>query len=228
VAEAPTPSDQTADSEQGDLIAAAIQQLGTPKPNLEVRLSRELVGLLSEQLYQSPVKAIEELVVNAYDADADSCRIALANGAGSGGAMVVFDDGVGMDEEGLSDLWHVGHSRKRDEQVEQARKRKQIGKFGIGKLSTYAVANRLTYISRVNDVVLATSLDYDTFKEDPEGPGVPVELPVVEVPLEKLLEHPPLAAGLQRARVDEKSLGTPGVTWTIVVDVREPDARRGR
>ena len=33
---------------------------------VSVTLSNQLVRLLSEQLYQSPLKAIEELVVNAY------------------------------------------------------------------------------------------------------------------------------------------------------------------
>ena len=40
---------------------------GAPLP---VTLSPELIGLLSEQLYRSPSKAIEELVVNAFDAEA--------------------------------------------------------------------------------------------------------------------------------------------------------------
>ena len=40
-----------------------------------VKLSNELVRLLSDQLYQSPLKAIEELVVNSYDAGAAVCRL---------------------------------------------------------------------------------------------------------------------------------------------------------
>ena len=52
-----------------------ITKIGDPCGSLQVRLSNQLIHLLSEQMYSSPVKAIEELVVNAYDADASICRI---------------------------------------------------------------------------------------------------------------------------------------------------------
>jgi hypothetical protein len=50
---------------------------GMVEDTFPVRTSPEIVQLLSEQLYTSATKAIEELVVNAYDADAEECRIAL-------------------------------------------------------------------------------------------------------------------------------------------------------
>ena len=42
---------------------------------ISVQISNEIVHLLSDQLYQSPLKAIEELVVNSYDAGAGVCRL---------------------------------------------------------------------------------------------------------------------------------------------------------
>ena len=53
-------------------LAAMGHSFREPVP---VTLSPELIGLLSEQLYRSPSKAVEELVVNAYDADADEARV---------------------------------------------------------------------------------------------------------------------------------------------------------
>ncbi len=103
---------------------------GTPG---EVQLSHELVSLLSEQLYQSPLKAIEELVVNAYDADANECRLYVPEPTAitaSDALIAVYDNGVGMDRQGLLDLWHIGHSRKRDADMVARLKRKSIGKFG--------------------------------------------------------------------------------------------------
>src|SRR5262249_52114519 len=151
---------------------------------LEVRLSRELVSLLSEQLYASPLKAIEELVVNAFDADARVCRVRLPERLDetAGGPIVVFDDGVGMDVDGLRDLWHIGHSSKRDDEVQKKRDRKQIGKFGIGKLATYAIARHVTYLTKVADgALLVATLDYEAFNSDPTGSGDTVALDVVEV-----------------------------------------------
>ena len=116
---------------------------GTP---IVVKLSYSLVRLLSEQLYQSPLKAVEELVVNAYDADANFCRIFVPISE-QDEFVAIFDDGDGMDYQGLVDLWQIGHSNKRDEEITHRTRRKQIGKFGIGKLAAYTIANQLTYIT---------------------------------------------------------------------------------
>ncbi len=59
---------------QTALIADAIESLPKTGQAVQVTLSHALVRLLSEQLYQSPIKAIEELVVNSYDAEATECR----------------------------------------------------------------------------------------------------------------------------------------------------------
>lgn len=148
----------------------------------EVMLSHELVGLLSEQLYKSPIKAIEELVVNAYDADAKECRLHVphpAVAATPDAFIAVFDDGVGMDKRGLLDLWHIGHSRKRDMDVAARLTRKSIGKFGIGKLATYSVGKRLTYISKTKEApILGVTVDFTQFDSAEKGKSVKIPLPV--------------------------------------------------
>jgi len=132
--------------------ADSLQAAGTHVRDVTVRLSKEIITLLSEQLYQSPSKAIEELVVNSFDADATSCYVmvpAAAQGTDAGRLplILVYDDGTGMDADGLADLWRVGKSNKREEAIARLRKRRQIGKFGIGKLATYALADRVTYLT---------------------------------------------------------------------------------
>ena len=134
---------------------SSYQSVGEP---ITVKLSYSLVRLLSEQLYQSPLKAIEELVVNAYDANAKECRISVPTQTQTN-FVAVYDDGDGMDYQGLVDLWQIGHSNKRDKEteIEQRSQRKQIGKFGIGKLASYTIANQLTYItSSVTDKICRT------------------------------------------------------------------------
>ena len=90
---------------------------------VKVALSYALIRLLSEQLYQSPLKAIEELVVNAFDAEARVCRIYVPT-TDQEQFIAVFDDGIGMDYRGLVDLWQVGHSNKRDGEIVLRSKRK--------------------------------------------------------------------------------------------------------
>ena len=150
--------------------------MGDEVKELRVRLSYELVQLLSEQLYQSPLKAIEELVVNAYDADAKVCAVQIPDPERSW--IAVYDDGVGMDVAGMEELWHIGRSNKRSDAIAKARSRKQIGKFGIGKLATYAIANRITHISKTREGLHVVTVDFRKFQKDAEGAGSAVDLPV--------------------------------------------------
>jgi len=200
------------------VIGQTLEQAGEPRGELEVRLSRELVSLLSEQLYTSPLKAIEELVVNAFDADAEICRVELPPTLTEDTAepIVVFDDGIGMDFEGLSDLWHIGHSSKRTEAIERQRKRKQIGKFGIGKLATYAIARHITYVTKTADgPVLSATLDYEQFHENPTGGGEAVPLAVVELAPDAVRADEALARIL--SGLDIEDLLRPGSHWTIAL-----------
>ena len=46
-------------------VAADLAVIGEHREDIRVSLSKEIITLLSEQMYQSPAKAIEELVVNS-------------------------------------------------------------------------------------------------------------------------------------------------------------------
>ncbi len=64
-----------------------------------------------------------------------------------------------MDESGLRDLWHIAFSPKKDSRLQHGRQ--MVGKFGIGKLATYVLANRLTYICKSEDqVIRRVTMDY--------------------------------------------------------------------
>ena len=163
-------------------IEETVSSAGEKKGEVEVALSNELVTLLSDQLYQSPTKAIEELVVNSYDAEASECRLYVpAPSSEKDKFIVIYDDGTGMSLEGLKDLWHIGSSKKRSQNAENKSKRKQIGRFGIGKLATYTVANQLSYITKNDNSILSVSLDFRRFAVNPQGSSKAVELSVFEI-----------------------------------------------
>jgi hypothetical protein len=64
-----------------------------------------------------------------------------------------------MDEQGLRQLWHIAFSPKRTKPTEYGRS--IIGKFGIGKLATYVLANKLTYICKAKDgKIRRVTMDY--------------------------------------------------------------------
>jgi HSP90 family molecular chaperone len=135
---------------------------GNETEKIDVRLSYRIVRLFSEGLYASPNKAIEELVANSFDAGASRVAVLLpADFHDQGATIAVIDDGEGMDAEGLKQHWLIGKSLKRD-LAKLPLGRRQIGKFGIGKLATYVIANRLTHISKKGSKYYSTSMNFKT------------------------------------------------------------------
>ena len=158
--------------------------IGDATDNIEVRLSYRIVELFSEGLYTSPNKAVEELVANSFDAGARRVHVLLSSNLHDQDATIaVFDDGEGMDQEGLKSHWLIGISNKRKLSA-LPRGRQQIGKFGIGKLATYVLANRLTHISKCGGNYYSTSMDYRTIdrRVDREvEPKAPIKLALREL-----------------------------------------------
>lgn len=201
-------------------LTNSLPELGEHKGDLPVALSNELVHLLSEQLYHSPLKAIEELVVNSFDADAPECRVFVPSPSDTDHPfIVVYDNGTGMDYQGLGNLWQIGRSNKRDAEIALRAKRKQIGKFGIGKLATYTISNELTYLTRVDDVILSVTIEFTNFDPSPTGGGKEIKLPVFQVVDWKALEANEVFRTIcKTADIDLEGLfHDEAKSWTIAV-----------
>jgi len=159
-------------------------EIGKERSKIEVKISYRIIKLFSEGLYTSPNKAVEELVSNAFDAGARNAHVILSPDlSATDSAIVVIDDGSGMDRNGLEKHWLIGVSDKRDNSG-IANGRKQIGKFGIGKLATYVLANRLTHICKRNGHYYSTSMDYTAIPEREHGAidtEEKVQLPLLEL-----------------------------------------------
>jgi hypothetical protein len=162
----------------------AFVETGSETEKIDVRLSYRIVRLFSEGLYASPNKAVEELVANSFDAGARQVVVLLpADFHDQGATIAVLDDGEGMDAAGLKQHWLIGKSYKRDLPTLPLG-RQQIGKFGIGKLASYVLANRLTHISKKGGKFYSTSMDFATVDErgDEEvEPKTPIKIALREL-----------------------------------------------
>jgi hypothetical protein len=151
-----------------------------------VRISLAIIERFSEGLYSSPNKTFEELVSNSYDAGAEHVWVYMpADLAAPSSSILVIDDGESMDVQGLNDLWRIGKSTKRDGSVD--RHREPIGKFGIGKLATYVLAEELTYIVLKDGVYRAVTMDYQKVRGEMNDPHT-LNLQVVELTREEARE----------------------------------------
>jgi len=123
--------------------------LGSATGFIPVRIGFRIVELFSDGLYSSPNKAIEELVSNSFDAGARNVHVVLSPDRTTAESIIaVIDDGVSMDESGLRQHWLIGDSNKRRPDLDKPLGRKQIGKFGIGKLATFVLASHFTHICK--------------------------------------------------------------------------------
>ncbi len=144
-------------------------QAGKKIDDIEVKISYRIIELFSAGLYSSPNKAFEELVCNSYDAFANNVSVYVPSDISATGAYIwICDNGEGLDAQGLKDLWRIGESFKRNDPARD-KKRLQIGQFGIGKLSTYILAHKLTYISKKNGQYIFATMNYDLIQEDIES-----------------------------------------------------------
>lgn len=143
--------------------SVTIESIGEARSKIAVEIGVRFLKHFSEQLYSSPQKAFEELISNGWDAGASRVDVRISPDLKNNVAatMAVFDNGVSMDEAGLRQLWHVAFSPKEGKVTEHGRP--VIGKFGIGKLATYVLANKLTYICRAADgKIRRVTMDYGT------------------------------------------------------------------
>lgn len=139
---------------------SGFESIGEKVDDIPVELSSRFLEHFSEQLYSSPNKAFEELVSNAWDAAARSVYIRTSDDFPSDSScLYVLDDGFSMTAEGMYELWKVAHSPK--ESQDTFKGRSVIGRFGIGKLATYVLANKLTYICKGQDgLIRGVTMDY--------------------------------------------------------------------
>jgi hypothetical protein len=143
-----------------------ISTIGNKFDDINVEISYRIIQLFSAGLYSSPNKAFEELVCNSYDAFANIVSVFVPSDLTVDGAYIwVCDNGEGLDSSELKDLWRIGESSKR-KNIARDKKRLQIGQFGIGKLATYVLARKLTYISKKNNRYILATMDYDLIKEE--------------------------------------------------------------
>lgn len=143
-----------------NMLENPIKSVGSEVDEVSVQIGPQFLNLFSKQLYSSPNKAFEELISNSWDADAENVNVSVPEDLNNTDARIwILDDGISMDVSGFKDLWSVATSKKR--QPEYQAKRKPIGKFGVGKLATYLLANELTYICKASDgIIRAVTLDY--------------------------------------------------------------------
>lgn len=118
--------------------------MGSKAPPLEMEIQLSVVEDLGIKLYGYLPPVISEIVANAWDADATKVDVALPDEASNRDfKIVVIDDGHGMSYEEIGEKYLLVGRKRRDEAGGEKTPggRRPMGRKGIGKLSTFGVAN---------------------------------------------------------------------------------------
>ncbi len=129
----------------------------------QFKVDAALLRELGERLIGRAHIALAELVKNAYDADAHTCRIDIEDDR-----IVVTDDGHGMTEREFHDIWlRVGTTHRAQQQISPGLARQLTGSKGIGRLSAQFLAARMELCSSAQSSsgqVLCADVDWRTIR----------------------------------------------------------------
>jgi hypothetical protein len=137
------------------------------------RPKAHILRLLGEELIKSPTMAIYELIKNSYDADASYCKVNFSEIESiDHGKITVIDNGLGMTEKVLKDVWlepGTDFRKKIDENGERQITRSVIynrvptGEKGVGRFASHRLGRKISLITRPTKV---TEISNGQFKVD--------------------------------------------------------------
>jgi hypothetical protein len=171
-------SGQASEKNLADQIVHA-RQTGVPV-EATLKTDDRVIARVTDGIYRQPGSALRELISNAYDADAS--EIFIDTDAPRFNTIKINDNGVGMSPTILARLLeHIGGSSKRtaegseigvasdnDPTVSHNKKRKLIGKIGIGLFSVSQLTQRFQIITKVagDNYRTVASVVMKTYTED--------------------------------------------------------------
>ncbi|MDE1849728.1 MAG: ATP-binding protein [Candidatus Micrarchaeota archaeon] len=191
------------------------EKYGKKVKKIPVRLNYRIIELFSAGLYSSPNKAFEELVSNSYDAFASEVCIFTPQQITKNSMIVVCDNGDSMNIAELRDLWQIGESKK--PLMEEKKGRLQIGQFGIGKLATYVLADKLTYLCKKQGKIHLVTMDYNSMPKKNKQKKLNLDvLQIDEDKAEKLITE--VLKDFPSPKITFKLFGEGAVnTWTFAI-----------
>jgi len=191
----------------------------------ELRYSHNIIEHLGLKLYQNkPTNVIAELISNAWDADAENVWINLNNDC-----ITVIDDGHGMSSKTLKEHYLLIAKLKRTKETLDARspdkKRKFMGRKGIGKLAPFGIAKKISLITLDKETsnVCWFVMDLEKILNQPqEQPNLNLEIELETIyddkPLSKLTSenNPNIQAFLTKIQANKSPSELPSGTMILM------------
>lgn len=139
--------------------------------SLKVTVDKSHIVTIGERLYGESVELVRELVNNAYDADATRVEISISDEA-----IVIRDNGTGMDFEGLKQYFNIGSQEKLMHTKSTRLKRDRIGQFGIGKFAALTAAKTFEVETQKGDFHARVVFDKDLWHASQDSWELPLSI----------------------------------------------------
>ncbi|WP_257942328.1 ATP-binding protein [Campylobacter lari] len=149
-----------------------------------MKVSLNIIEHLGVNLYSNLPAVLSEIVANSWDADATEVKMNIYDTD----KIEIIDNGFGMNKDDINEKFlNVGYKKRADNFTKTPSGRKVMGRKGIGKLSLFSIANKITVISKKkDDITNAFIMDIDDIKKaiDEEGVYEPTPLDNNSLPMQ--------------------------------------------
>ena len=135
---------------------------------LEMKINLSVLEHLGMNLYSTVPAVLSEVVANAWDADARQVTIHLNKEARE---ISIQDDGTGMTRDEVIDRFLTVGFRRRTAtgKTTSVHKREPMGRKGIGKLSSFSIANVVAVYTVCDGEQTAFCMDVEKIKQKIEA-----------------------------------------------------------
>lgn len=138
---------------------------------IEVTVDKSHIVTIGERLYGESIELIRELINNAYDADATEVRVTIKDEQ-----IVVEDNGLGMDLDGLKQYFNIGSTFKRNQPKSAKFGRDRIGEFGIGKFASLSACSHFEVWTRRGGFQAKVIFDKEEWGKSKDKWNIPLEI----------------------------------------------------
>ena len=141
---------------------------------LRMKIELTVIEDLGIKLYGKLPPMISEIVANSWDADATEVRIELPEGdIDDGSTITIRDDGGGMSRDDiLCKYLRIGRKRRDEDGGRTSGGRDVMGSKGIGKISVFGVASKVTVTTIKDGKRNGFKMDIDDILKCAKGAGV--------------------------------------------------------
>lgn len=145
-------------------------------PNtIEVTVDKSHIVTIGEKLYGESIELIRELINNAYDVDAQEVKVTINDEE-----IIVEDDGIGMDLDGLRQYFNIGSTYKRENPKSPKFGRDRIGEFGIGKFASLSCCSCFEVWTKKGDFQAKVVFDKEQWVKSQDKWHIPLEIQEVD------------------------------------------------